>query len=206
MDQLDANILAVLMKDGRSSNIEVARAVRASEATVRRRIDAMIGDGVFQFIAVADQYKIGYGVQAFIGITVESSKLKQVTKQLGALSAVRFIVYTTGPYSLFAQAFFADITELKSFLTDQITLMPGILKTETAIVLGFTKRSWEFQLTSPEISKIRHSNVKPKHKSPRNTSIHTEPTNHKSSKLPMTNRKARRREDPKSQAEVSHDD
>ncbi len=162
MDQLDASILAVLMQDGRCSNIDVARAVRASEATVRRRIDAMMADGIFQVIAVADAYKIGYTVQAFLFFRVEHSKLTPVAKAIANLQPVRFMVYTTGRYDLFAQAFFADMDELKMFLTEQLCKIPGIIATETSLILGFAKRTWDFQLASPAIRKARFYPVRRK--------------------------------------------
>ena len=151
LNELDNRILAILMTDGRTSNVDIARMVGSSEATVRRRIQAMINAGTIEVIAVADPYKIGLQVQVIIGISVELNRIHEVADHLSALKPIRFLAYTTGPFDLLAQAYFASNEDLFSFLTNQLTRIPGITKTETATVLKITKRTWDFQLESPEI-------------------------------------------------------
>jgi Lrp/AsnC family transcriptional regulator for asnA, asnC and gidA len=151
LDEIDQRILAILMADGRASNVEIARTVGASEATVRRRIQSMIDDETIQVIAVADPYRIGLQVHVIIGITANLNHVHDVAEGLSTLKPIRFLAYTTGPYDLIAQAYFANNEELFHFVTDQLASIPGIVKTETVSVLKITKRTWDFQLGSPEI-------------------------------------------------------
>jgi Lrp/AsnC family transcriptional regulator for asnA, asnC and gidA len=150
-DDIDQKILAILMADGRTSNVEIARTVGASEATVRRRIQSMIDDETIQVIAVADPYRIGLQVHVIIGISVNLNHVHNVAEELANLTPIRFLAYTTGPYDLIAQAYFANHQELFQFITDQLASIKGIVKTETVSVLKITKRTWDFQLGSPEI-------------------------------------------------------
>lgn len=153
IDDLDAQILHVLMTDGRASNVDIARTVNTSEATVRRRIDAMMEDGIFRVLAVADPYRIGLQVHLIVGISVDIRLLHAVAREVAALGPVRFLVYTTGPYDLLCQAYFGSNEEASVFLTESLPHIKGIVKTETATILKFLKRTWDFQLSSPEIRK-----------------------------------------------------
>lgn len=152
-DELDAKIMSVLMKDGRASNVDIARSVDASEATVRRRIEAMMDDGVFQVIAVANAYKIGLNVQVIINISIDPNQLLSVEKELSKIGSIRFLAYTTGQSDFIAQAFFPSNEELSAFLIEELSPIQGITKIQTNLILGFLKRTWDFQLNSPEIRK-----------------------------------------------------
>jgi len=155
LDDLDRKILATLMADGRTSNVDIARQVDSSEATVRRRIQAMIDGEIMQVIAVADPYEIGLQVQVVIGISVQLDAIHEVASRLASLRPIRFLAYTTGPYDLLAQAYFANNEALFAFLTDHLASVRGIVRVETATVLKITKRTWDFQLESPDMRETR---------------------------------------------------
>ena len=155
LDALDTSILSILMTDGRSTNADIAGAVARSEATMRRRIEAMLNEGVFQIIALADNKKLGLDVQTFIGIKVEYSKLHQVAERLAVLEPIRHLVITTGPYNLFAHAFLADNDELSSFLTKDLAAVEGIISADALVILSLVKRTWDYQLKSPAIREAR---------------------------------------------------
>jgi Lrp/AsnC family transcriptional regulator for asnA, asnC and gidA len=153
LDDLDRQILAILVVDGRASNVDIARKVRTSEATVRRRIQAMIDDAVIEVVAVADPYKIGLETHVMIGINVEFGKAHEVSEHLVSLEPIRYLANTTGRYDLVAHAYFPSNEKLYSFLADQLTDISGITDAETATVLKIIKRTWDFQLMGPMIQK-----------------------------------------------------
>jgi Lrp/AsnC family transcriptional regulator for asnA, asnC and gidA len=150
IDATDAQILAILMADGRTSNVDIARTIGTSEATVRRRIQAMLDDGLMEVIAVADPYRLGLQVQVIIGFTVELHRINDIAEELSTLEPIRFLAFTTGPYDLIAQAYFAHNEEIYPFISEQLAHIPGITRTETVTVLKIMKRTWDFQLESPQ--------------------------------------------------------
>lgn len=151
LDKIDQQILTILMRDGRTSNVDIARMIGSSEATVRRRIQAMIDNGTMEVIAVANPNKIGLRVHVIIGIVTELGRIHEVAEQLGALKPIRFLAYTTGPYNMIVQAYFNSNEELFHFLTEQVAYIPGITKTETVTVLKIAKRTWSYQLQGSEL-------------------------------------------------------
>jgi Lrp/AsnC family transcriptional regulator for asnA, asnC and gidA len=153
LDDLDGQILAILMVDGRASNVDIARKVGTSEATVRRRIQAMIDDAVIEVVAVADPDKIGLETHVMIGINVAFGKAHEVSEHLGSLKPIRYLANTTGRYDLVAHAYFPSNEELYSFLADQLTGISGITDMETATVLKIVKRTWDFQLMGPVVQR-----------------------------------------------------
>ena len=54
MDELDAQIIAMLRKDGRASNAGIARNVGVSEGTVRRRLKRLVQEKFIQVVAVLE--------------------------------------------------------------------------------------------------------------------------------------------------------
>lgn len=151
-DGLDAQIIVILAQDGRRSNANIARQLGSSEATVRRRIDAMVQDGIFQVIALADPERIGFNTHALFGITVEPVHTDDVATKLAAFPFIRLVMITSGPFNLVAQGYFSGRADLASFLIDELNHIPGIIKTELILVHRTIKRNWEYQLNAPALS------------------------------------------------------
>lgn len=151
-DNLDARIIVVLAQDGRRSNADIARQLGSSEATVRRRIDAMVQDGIFQVIALADPERIGFSTHALFGIAVEPTYTDDVAAKLATFPFIRLVMITSGPFNLMAQGYFAGRADLASFLIDELNHIRGIVKIELVLVHRTIKRNWEYQLSAPALS------------------------------------------------------
>ena len=61
IDGVDCAIIQLLQKDGRITNIEIARKLKVSEATVRARMKRLIDDEIIQIVAVSDPRNWGSG-------------------------------------------------------------------------------------------------------------------------------------------------
>ncbi|MDQ7849052.1 MAG: AsnC family transcriptional regulator [Armatimonadota bacterium] len=55
------------------TNSEIGRRLGLAEGTIRRRIERMLVDGIVRIAAVANPFKIGLPIVAFIGIEVDPS-------------------------------------------------------------------------------------------------------------------------------------
>jgi len=58
-----------------------------------------------------------------------------VAKELGKMTQIVRLNYTTGNYSMFAEVVCRDINELKTVLHDELQKIKGIERTETFISL-----------------------------------------------------------------------
>ena len=148
LDETDLRIIRLLQSDGRMSNVDVARALSMSEATVRKRVDRLLSERVIRVVALPDLAVVGYPVLTLITLKVDLAQVDSVSKALAALPEVRWVSYATGEYDLALEAAFSSDEELVSFLTEQLAAVPGILSASTAHVLRTTKTVADWRLPS----------------------------------------------------------
>lgn len=148
LDETDLRIIRLLQDDGRMSNVDVARALGMSEATVRKRVDRLLTEKVIRVVALPDLAVVGYPVLTLVTLKVDLARVEAVSKALAALPKVRWVSYATGEYDLALEAAFSSDEELVSFLTEQLAAIPGILSVSTAHVLRTTKTVADWRLPS----------------------------------------------------------
>jgi Lrp/AsnC family transcriptional regulator for asnA, asnC and gidA len=148
LDSVDLQIVRMLQRDGRLPNVEIARRVGVSEATIRKRLDRMLSDGTIRITAVPDAVKVGLPTVTFILLEVDLSQLDRITDELTHLSQVRALYYTSGNSNLILEAWFQSSDDLLRFLTQHIAAIPGIQRTETLHVLRRIKEDCRWSLPS----------------------------------------------------------
>jgi Lrp/AsnC family transcriptional regulator for asnA, asnC and gidA len=151
LDDVDRQIVSILQRDGRTSNVEIARRIGVSEATVRKRLDRLLGDGVIRITAMPNAAKVGFPTVTFVTLAVDLSYLDRIADRLGRLPEVRSIYYATGENDLVVEAWFHSSEQLTHFLTQQIAAIPGIKQVATSLILRTLKDcgSWVLPCESP---------------------------------------------------------
>jgi Lrp/AsnC family transcriptional regulator for asnA, asnC and gidA len=151
LDTVDRRIISILQQDGRTSNVEIARRVGISEATVRKRLERLISEHVIQVTAVPDANKVGLPTVTFITLDVDLAQLDRIADELARLPQVRAIYYTSGDTDLILEAWFPSGDELLHFLTRRLAAISGINKAATSHVLRTIKdgSSWILPPASP---------------------------------------------------------
>jgi Lrp/AsnC family transcriptional regulator for asnA, asnC and gidA len=151
LDSVDRQIIRTLQRDGRASNVEIARYAGVSEATVRKRLDRLLSEGVLRVTAVPDAARVGLSTATFLSFEIELSQMDQISDQLSRCPEVRSIYYTTGESDLIVEAWFSSSNELLRFLTHRVASIPGIKRTATSHVLRTIKDSstWTLPFGSP---------------------------------------------------------
>lgn len=145
IDRTDKAILKILLTDGRTSNVEIARALEVTETTVRKRIASLLDKHLIEIVAVPTPLLAGYNVSAIIGISVELPSLKRISQELVALPEVRYCGFSTGRYDLMIEAFFSDNEDLLHFTVDVLGSIAGIVEVETSMILKIEKFSYDWQ-------------------------------------------------------------
>lgn len=153
LDPVDHQIIRILQQDGRTSNVEVARRVGISEATVRKRLDRLLSDGVIKVTAIPDPAKVGLSTVTFVTLDIDLSQVEHITNQLSSLPEVRAIYYTSGHGDLILEAWFPAADDLLHFLTHRLASISGIRRTDTSHVLRTVKESGSWVL--PSVSPVR---------------------------------------------------
>lgn len=138
-DKIDKKIIEQLRFDGRMPNTEIAKKLGVSEGTVRRRIHAMIGQGLIRAAAIVDPAVLGYNVFALITIQTVPSRGKEVAQRIAELPEVHAVSLLAGEFDMIASAYFKSNTDLADFLTEKMAYISGISRTETLIILDVVK-------------------------------------------------------------------
>ncbi len=154
MDRTDRQIINLLHRDGRMTNVAIARRIGVSEGTVRKRIDQLISGGMLRIRGLVRPEDVGYGTRALIMMNVELARMEEVSALLRQMRKVLSVKWLTGQYDLAVEAVFRDDKDLAAFLNDRISRINGITRTETADIVHAAKRSEEWSVpiqTEPKI-------------------------------------------------------
>jgi Lrp/AsnC family transcriptional regulator for asnA, asnC and gidA len=150
LDEYDRELIRLLQKDGRASYQEMADATGLSPATVRRRVDQLIDAKLITISAVPNWSRLGLNFSAFVGISVDLSRLEHVARELSKMDEFYWIAMTTGDYDLLAEVFFPSDAEVATFVTDRIAHIEGIRSFRLFVSLQIFKSWSEFKIPTIE--------------------------------------------------------
>ncbi len=151
LDDLDKRLVGMLQESAQQTNVDLADKLGVSEATVRRRINALVADEFVKIVAVADPLKIGYPVVAIIALRCQPSQLDEVERSLNQLDEFRFIGMTLGTYDFVAEAWFESLADLTVFITQRLSSVPGIQRIETAHVMKMVRYQYDWGRASKAV-------------------------------------------------------
>jgi Lrp/AsnC family transcriptional regulator, regulator for asnA, asnC and gidA len=142
LDQLDLNIIAHLQHDGRRPFTEIAADLGVSEGTVRNRLQRLMSDQTIQVIGMADPIQLGFDAPAMIGVSVHPTQLKHVAEAIAEFEEVSYLIMVSGEFDLFVEVMCRDRKHLASFISEHIHQIPGIVRTQTFIILQTFKMAY----------------------------------------------------------------
>lgn len=136
LDEIDQALLAALRDNARESTADLARRVGRSRTTVQGRLERLERRGVIQGYALrlAEDFEAG-AVRAHVLIKVAPRESRAVESAARALPQVRELHSVSGEYDMIAIALAANVAELDAAI-DRIGLMPGVERTNSAIILA----------------------------------------------------------------------
>ena len=130
MDEVDRSILAVLEKDGRISNAELADRVGLSPSPCLRRVRRLEESGVIRgYRAVIDPAAIGRGLRVFAGVRLIRHARADVVAFERAVIRLPEVVHThhvTGNYDYLLQVEVADLPAYEDFHANRLATLPGV--------------------------------------------------------------------------------
>ncbi len=144
LDQKDLKIIAALQLDGRASFAELAREIDLSPAAIRLRVNRLLESGTLEIVAVTDPLRIGFTMQAMIGLT-SNGDIEVLSEQVGALDPVTYVVLTAGRFDLLVEVLCTDNDHLLAVI-GQLRAIDGVSSTETFTYLRLTKQTYAWGL------------------------------------------------------------
>ena len=144
IDELDAKIIAMLQRDGRMSNTDIAKSLDVSEATVRGRIRRLSEEEIIQIVAVGNPLKLGFEITGDLYITVDMKKMDHVISELQEYRELWYIVATTGRSNINAEFVVENLDELNDLVYNRLSRIDGVEQVETSIIMKYIKRRYDF--------------------------------------------------------------
>jgi Lrp/AsnC family transcriptional regulator for asnA, asnC and gidA len=144
LDDIDNKILNELRKDGRRSNIEIARSVGCTEGTVRRRLKRLLDSGVGKVVFAVNPPKLGYPVEVLISLSVDLDKVEAVANELALKEEVNYVGLITGDFDILVNAQLRDSDDVFNFIHHTLARIPGVKHTQTLYILKVIKRTYHW--------------------------------------------------------------
>jgi len=133
LDEIDVKILNMLKKNARTPLKELSAEVFLTTPAVSARIEKLEKDGYIKgYHAALDMEKLGYGIKAFIMITVQPEDNHKFYDFVKGQKCVLECSHITGPYSMILKVVFPTTALLDEFLGK----LQVFGKTETQVVFS----------------------------------------------------------------------
>ncbi|MFG1793676.1 Lrp/AsnC family transcriptional regulator [Nocardia sp. NPDC049149] len=145
----DDALLTALQADGRAGLPQLAAATGWSAATVARRLAELRAREEVFFDVKIDEALFGVTVQALLWMSVPPGLLDRVGADLARHPELAFVLATTGPSNLVAQAMCADPAALHRYLTTRLGRIDGITALEVTPVLVTVKAAGHLSTELP---------------------------------------------------------
>ncbi|PCN51231.1 transcriptional regulator [Candidatus Geothermarchaeota archaeon ex4572_27] len=131
----DIKIVEILMRDARTPYTRIAEVLGVTEAAVRRRVRRLEEAGVIRRYTIdVDPKKIGYEVEAIIGLDVEPERIIDALDELKAMREVVRLYAASGDHVIIAECWLRTSDDLRAFVK-RLESMKGVKRVCPAIVL-----------------------------------------------------------------------
>ena len=145
IDQIDAQLLELLQKDGRITIKELAQQLGMSTTPIFERVKKLEKAGIIDhYAAVLNADKLGKKLYAFAHISLKDHSkelVRQFTEQITKIPQVLECHYVTGDSDFILKILLNDMEKYREFMMDQLFDMSNIAKVESFLSLSVLKQN-----------------------------------------------------------------
>ena len=135
LDEVDRRILAVLVRDGRTSIRSLAERIHISRTNAYARVERLIRDGVITgFRAQVAPERAGLGTSAYMSLTIQQNTWREVSAQLARVPYIEHAALLGGDHDVLVLVRAPDNAALRDVVLNQVQGIPGVLSTRTWLV------------------------------------------------------------------------
>lgn len=150
LDAIDRAILNELQRDGRVSNLELAARVHLSPSACLRRVKRLEDSGVIaQYVALVDPKVVGQPGTSFTIVNLErltTPAMEAFETAVRQLPEILDCFYVAGSNDYLIRFTYRDAADLEQFHTDVLMRLPGVLRSNSMLVLRTVKRTTALQV------------------------------------------------------------
>lgn len=141
LDDVDRELLACLVEDGRRSVNALADDVRLSRASVYRRLDKLREAGVLRGTAAQlEPAAVGWGVNALVMVDVDQGSWRDLRDELLDLDGLEYLAMTTGRFDFLLRLRARSAQTLRDTVLEALASNPAVRSTETIFILEEVRR------------------------------------------------------------------
>ncbi len=145
LDAIDLRILEELQRDGRLSNVALAKIVGLSPTPCAERVRALEAGGVIAgYAARLDAQRLDLGLLVFIEIAIDRTSqdaFDQFATAITRIPQVQECHMVAGGFDYLVKVRVADMAAYRAFLGEVLSKVPGIRETHTYAVMERVKES-----------------------------------------------------------------
>ncbi len=138
MDEKDAKIVSLLMKNARIPKTKIAEELNVTETAIRKRISKLEKSGIILGYKAVINYKTAGLSASLTGVDVEPDRLWDVIWKLKDMEEVKSIYLTTGDHMLMLEIVGKSVDEL-SKIHERISKLEGVKRICPAVILDVLK-------------------------------------------------------------------
>ena len=141
LDEVDRKLIAELLKDSRTSQRKLAKAVGVALGTVSSRLKSLESRGVLREYTISlDSKQVGWDMTVIAGLRIKKGLMIDVQNVIAADSRVFAVYDVTGDYDSIVMARVEDRTDLNN-LTKEVFSIEGVIRSFTHVVLNTVKET-----------------------------------------------------------------
>ncbi|OYT54293.1 MAG: transcriptional regulator [Candidatus Altiarchaeales archaeon ex4484_2] len=131
----DIDLLVLLIRNSRATNVELGKKLGVSETAVRKRIKKLENKGlVKKYTLEVDQKQLGYQLDTLLGIDTQPEKYTRILEGLKNKKHVIQLHSTSGEHTITARCWFRNTAHMAEF-TRELEKKQGVLKVTPTIIL-----------------------------------------------------------------------
>ncbi len=142
-DAIDMQILDALQRDGRMTNVDLARQVGLTAPPCLRRVKALEDRRIIRaYHAEIDPAALGYTIIVFAMVSLRSqaeADLRAFEDHIAALPEVRECHMLNGEIDFILKVVARDLQSFQQFLTTQLTPAPNVASVKTSLTIRTSK-------------------------------------------------------------------
>ena len=131
-------IITELNKDGRLSNIKLARKLGVNVLTITRRIKNLTENGIIEIKVMPNIFRMGYHA-AFICLNVDQSKIDSICSRLEKIHNINLLVTCFGRFDVLMLVIYRDLNVLEKLVNTRLPQIAGIRHINQYLVAETTK-------------------------------------------------------------------
>jgi Lrp/AsnC family leucine-responsive transcriptional regulator len=147
LDVIDRRILQALQRDGRMSNVELAKRVHLTPTPCFERVRRLEERGFIErYVAQLNPRKLGFGLLAFIEVSLDKTNpqaFDRFRQAVADMSEIQECHMVAGGFDYLMKVRVTDMVAYRHFLGERVSTLPSVSRTHTYFVMEEAKSTQE---------------------------------------------------------------